>query len=134
MLRCMAASNITKVPSLKAMDDAYISQMKEALDKCTPFAKHINDVITLPDVGALLYTHTPRYEKISCKQKIEDLPDEACPSNLPDIAEKYSSICNDPRYRDWFVHYWKTRNATILQVHVIRPGLAHMGFQVVTQV
>lgn len=79
------------------------------------FAKHINDVITLP-ASLPFYTPTPHYQKISCREEMENLPDGVCMSNLPNIAKAFSSICNDPRYTDWFVHYWKTKDAIILRV------------------
>ena len=47
---------------------------------------------------------------------MENLPDGICPSDLPDIINKNKIICSDPKYQDWLVHYWNTRDSIILRV------------------
>jgi len=64
------------------MYDTAISRDKEALDKCTPFAKHINDDITLT---SLERTGKIKHDITSCKQEMENLSDGICTSNLPDL-------------------------------------------------
>ena len=84
-----------------------------ALDNA-PFAKHINDVITLPAL-LIVYTPTPHYEKVSCREEMElHLTIFLCADRYSAI--KYSIICNDPRYQDWFTHFWKTKDAIVLRV------------------
>lgn len=47
---------------------------------------------------------------------MENLPDGICPSDLPDIIIKNKIICSDPKYQDWLVHYWNTRDSIIPRV------------------
>lgn len=93
--------------NMNALNKSVFVEKKKVLDKCTPFAVHKNDNITSSQIG-----YDGKNETFSCSMEMPNLTNTYC-----NMGDNYSKVvCNDPRYKNWYEHYWKTKDITVLQI------------------